>query len=58
MRDAVRRVADTGGMPVRLHHIVVDAHDLPGLARFWTQALGWKVLSEFCVVRPKDTLIG
>jgi catechol-2,3-dioxygenase len=33
-------------MPVRLHHIVVDAHDLPGLARFWTQALGWKVLSE------------
>jgi hypothetical protein len=22
---------------------VVDAHDLPGLARFWTQALGWKV---------------
>jgi Glyoxalase-like domain len=32
-------------MPVRLHHIVIDAHDLPGLARFWTQALGWKVLS-------------
>lgn len=29
-----------------LHHIVVDAHDLPGLARFWTQALGWRVLSE------------
>ncbi len=33
-------------MPVRLHHIVIDAHDLPGLARFWTQALGWKVLSD------------
>jgi predicted enzyme related to lactoylglutathione lyase len=33
-------------MPVRLHHIVVDAHDLPGLAGFRTQALGWKVLSE------------
>ncbi len=33
-------------MPVRLHHIVIDAHDLPGLARFWTQALGWKVLAE------------
>ena len=81
--------AHTGGMPVRLHHIVVDAHDLPGLARFWTQALGWKVLSErereivigtdekgigqtsaeswtvladpegneFCVIRPKETLI-
>jgi catechol-2,3-dioxygenase len=92
-------------MPVRLHHIVIDTHDLPGLARFWTQALGWRVLSErereivigpdvnapvgicfmpvsdaktdknrvhvdlttsvadpegneFCVVRPKDTLIG
>ena len=38
--------AHTDGMPVRLHHIVVDAHDLPGLARFWTQALGWEVLSE------------
>jgi D-amino peptidase len=81
-------------MPVRLHHIVIDTHDLPALARFWTRALGWQVLSdrdqeierllalgarrvdvgqtgeeswtvladpegnEFCVVRPKDTLIG
>jgi predicted enzyme related to lactoylglutathione lyase len=44
----------TGGMPVRLHHIVVDAHDLPGLARFWTQALGWKVLSE----RENEIVIG
>jgi predicted enzyme related to lactoylglutathione lyase len=33
-------------MPVRLHHIVIDAHDLRALARFWTEALGWKVLSE------------
>jgi predicted enzyme related to lactoylglutathione lyase len=33
-------------MPVRPHHIVIDAHDLPRLARFWTQALGWRVLSE------------
>jgi len=41
-------------MPVRLHHIVVDAHDLPGLARFWTQALGWKVLSE----RENEIVIG
>jgi hypothetical protein len=31
-------------MPVRLHHIVADAHDPPGLARFRTQAPGWKVL--------------
>ena len=41
-------------MPVRLHHIVVDAHDLPGLARFWSQALGWTVLSE----RPREVVIG
>src|SRR6476646_4451583 len=41
-------------MPVRLHHIVVDAHDLRGLARFWTQALGWKVLSE----RENEIVIG
>lgn len=41
-------------MPVRLHHIVIDAHDLPGLARFWTQALGWNVLSE----REREIVIG
>jgi predicted enzyme related to lactoylglutathione lyase len=46
--------ADNGGMPVRLHHIVVDAHDLRGLARFWTAALGWKVLSE----RDDEIVIG
>ena len=46
--------AHTDGMPVRLHHIVVDAHDLPGLARFWTQALGWKILSE----REREIVIG
>ncbi len=41
-------------MPVRLHHVVIDTHDLPGLARFWTQALGWKVLSE----RENEIVIG
>jgi predicted enzyme related to lactoylglutathione lyase len=41
-------------MPVRLHHIVIDTHDLPGLAQFWTQALGWKVLSE----RKGEIVIG
>ena len=41
-------------MPVRLHHIVIDAHDLPALARFWTQALGWKILSE----RENEIVIG
>jgi Glyoxalase-like domain len=50
----VQRAADTAGMTVRLHHIVVDAHDLPALARFWTQALGWKVLSE----REREIVIG
>jgi hypothetical protein len=52
--DTVQRDAHTAGMPVQLHHIVVDAHDLPGLARFWTQAFGWKVLSE----REKEIVIG
>ena len=33
-------------MPLALHHVVIDAHDLPRLARFWAQALGWQVLSE------------
>ncbi len=41
-------------MPVRLHHIVIDTHDLPRLARFWTQALGWRVLSE----REREIVIG
>ncbi len=41
-------------MPVRLHHIVADAHDLPGLARFWTQAPGRKVLSG----RENEIVIG
>lgn len=41
-------------MPVRLHHIVIDTHDLPGLARFWTQALGWQVLSQ----REREVVIG
>jgi predicted enzyme related to lactoylglutathione lyase len=41
-------------MPVRLHHIVIDTHDLPGLARFWTQALGWEVLSA----REREIVIG
>ena len=41
-------------MPVRLRHIVVDADDLPGLARFWARALSWKVLSE----RETEIVIG
>ncbi len=41
-------------MPVRLHHIVIDAHDLPMLARFWARALGWQILSE----REREIVIG
>lgn len=41
-------------MPVSLHHIVVDTHDLPGLARFWAAALRWRVLSE----REREVVIG
>ncbi|MFI9583002.1 VOC family protein [Streptomyces sp. NPDC052236] len=26
--------------------VVIDAHDLPGLTRFWTQVLDWKVIYE------------
>ncbi|MET9494693.1 VOC family protein [Streptomyces sp. NPDC006552] len=41
-------------MPLALHHIVIDAHDLPGLARFWSAALGWRILSE----REREVVIG
>jgi predicted enzyme related to lactoylglutathione lyase len=41
-------------MPLTLHHVVIDAHDLPKLAQFWTQALGWEVLSE----REREIVIG
>lgn len=41
-------------MPVALHHIVIDAHDLPALARFWAEALRWKVLSA----REREVVIG
>ncbi|MGW0904668.1 VOC family protein [Streptomyces sp. NPDC002853] len=41
-------------MPVALHHIVIDAHDLPALARFWAEALHWRILSE----REREVVIG
>jgi predicted enzyme related to lactoylglutathione lyase len=41
-------------MPLALPHIVIDAHDLPGLARFWAELLGWNVLSE----REREVVIG
>ncbi|MGW1069860.1 VOC family protein [Streptomyces aureus] len=33
-------------MAVSLYQLVVDAHDLPALARFWCQVLDWQVLFE------------
>ena len=41
-------------MAVSLHHIVFDAHDLPAMARFWAQVLGWRILSE----REQEIVIG
>ncbi|WP_433384089.1 VOC family protein [Actinoplanes sp. CA-142083] len=41
-------------MTVSLHHIVIDSHDLPALARFWTRVLDWKILSE----REREIVIG
>jgi predicted enzyme related to lactoylglutathione lyase len=39
---------------VSLHHIVIDAKDLPAQARFWAQVLNWKILSE----REREVVIG
>ena len=41
-------------MPVSLHHVVIDAHDLSGLARFWSQVLDWPILSQ----REREVVIG
>ena len=41
-------------MPLALHHVVVDTHDLPRLADFWARVLRWKVLS----VREREVVIG
>ncbi|WP_399886206.1 VOC family protein [Streptomyces sp. BBFR51] len=41
-------------MPASLHHIVIDAHDLPTLARFWAAVLRWRILSE----REREIVIG
>jgi predicted enzyme related to lactoylglutathione lyase len=41
-------------MAVSLHHVVIDAHNLPAMARFWAQVLGWRILSE----REREVVIG
>nr|WSW69902.1 VOC family protein [Streptomyces sp. NBC_00995] len=49
-------------MAVSLYSIVVDARDLPALARFWCGVLDWKVLfeadDEIVIGADKDTLPG
>jgi predicted enzyme related to lactoylglutathione lyase len=42
----VRRGWQVGGVATRLVHLVIDAADPPGLARFWSAALGWEVGAE------------
>ncbi|MEJ7794148.1 MAG: VOC family protein [Nocardioides sp.] len=41
-------------MPIVLHHIVIDSYDLPAQARFWSEALGWRILS----VREREIVVG
>ena len=41
-------------MPVRVHHIVIDAHDLDALGQFWAEALHWTVLSS----REREVVVG
>jgi predicted enzyme related to lactoylglutathione lyase len=41
-------------MPLVLHHIVIDSHDLPAQARFWSEALRWRILS----VREREIVVG
>jgi Glyoxalase-like domain len=53
-RRASQRRRQTSPMTVSLHHIVIDAHDLPRLARFWSEVLGWKILSE----HEREVVIG
>lgn len=46
-----------GPMPTRLVHLVVDAADPAGLARFWSGALAWPVTFEEpdeVVIEPPD----
>src|SRR4029453_6425910 len=58
-----RRLSETLGaatvlpMPTRLVHLVVDAADPAGLARFWSGALAWPVTLEEpdeVVIEPPD----
>lgn len=41
-------------MSARLYQLVVDSADPAALARFWADALGWKVLYE----SPEEVMVG
>ena len=41
-------------MPVSLHHVVIDAHDLSGQAPCWSPVLDWPTLSE----RQREVVVG
>ncbi|MCX5139484.1 MULTISPECIES: VOC family protein [unclassified Streptomyces] len=49
-------------MAVSFYSVVVDAHDLPSLARFWCGVLDWKVLydaeDEIVIGTDKNALPG
>jgi hypothetical protein len=49
-----RRLGTLTGVTVSLHHIVIDAYDLPAQARFWARVLNWRILSE----REHEVVIG
>ncbi len=43
--------------PLRIQCLVIDSHDASGLARFWSQVLGWRVTyedSRQSVVEPAE----
>ena len=50
--DPVR--GQDGPMSLAVHHIVIDARDLPVLAKFWSEVLGWPILSS----REREVIIG
>ena len=53
-RSAAAPTGTLAVMGVSLHHVVIDAHDLPALARFWVKVLDWRILSE----REREVVIG
>ena len=46
-------------MDIRIQCIVVDAHDVELLARFWSRAIGWRITyesdDEWCIEPPEGS---